>query len=68
MSDNPIFVLSVINLDVHIYDTAFEGNEQGSVVHGGLQVNSFCFPKMFVKNCTFSHSKPILNRNIQFKP
>ena len=57
MADNPIFIISVINLDVHIYDTTFEGNEQGNVAQGVLQVNSFCFPKMFVKNCTFSHLK-----------
>ena len=57
MADNPIFIVSVLNLDVNIFDTLFEGTAQGSAAQGGLQVNSFCFPKIHVEKTVFSHLK-----------
>ena len=57
MADTPIYLFSVTSLDIHIYDTIFEGSELGSVVQGGLKVNSFSFPKIIVKDCMFNHLK-----------
>ena len=57
MEDNPIFIISVLNLDIYIFDTLFEGRAQGSAAQGGLQVNSLCFPKIHMEKTVFSHLK-----------
>ena len=57
MADNPIYLFSVTNLNINIYNSAFEGPEQGSLAQGGLKINSFCYPKMIVENSTFKNLK-----------
>ena len=57
MADNPVYLCSVTNLSIYISDTIFEGSEQGSVTQGGLKINSFCFPRIIIENCTFNHLK-----------
>ena len=42
-------------MNISVYDTTFQGSTTGSVTQGGLQVNSFSFPKMIVENCIFDH-------------
>ena len=55
MADNPVYFFTVTNLNMYIYGTIFEGSEQGSVTQGGLKINTFCFPRVIVENCTFNH-------------
>ena len=57
MADNPVYLFSVTNLNIYIYDTIFEGFEQGSPTQGGLKVNSFSFPKITIENCIFNDLK-----------
>ena len=57
IADNPVFLFSVTQMNVFIHDSTFEGSGFGSVTQGGLQVNSFSFPKMIIENCIFSPLK-----------
>ena len=57
MADNPVYLFSVTNLNIYIFDTIFEGSKQGSVMQGGLKINALGFPRVIVENCTFNHLK-----------